>query len=126
MARQAAPAAKEATDDLGRLIEVEARIEARLAEAQAEVGRIVREARAEIAREEEGFVRQQIEALRSVEEAAAAELVRAVDALEEEAARRAAAFDSMGVERIERLAADVLRRLLAAPGEPGRGPGEGR
>jgi len=107
-------------DGLERLLEVEARIDERLATCRAEADGILRAVQAELAAREEQFEREldvereQRVASRSAERAADIQDER------DRAARQAKRLRAVPPERIEALARELIERLLADGSEPAR------
>jgi len=108
------------TDGLERLLEVEERIDERLAASRAEAGEMVRAVQAELAARAEQL-EGEIQAERQARlDARSAELRQAVQEERDGAARQARRLRAIPVERVEALARDVIERLLADRSEPAR------
>lgn len=108
------------TDGLERLLEVEARIDERLANRRADAAEIVRAAQAELAARADQLDRE-LQAERQARlDARAAELGQAIQEERDGAARQARRLRALPAERVESLARDVIDRLLADRSEPAR------
>lgn len=97
---------------LERLLEVEARIDARLAGCRAEADAILRAARERLAGREaalEGEIRAERDRRLATREA---ELAGAIRAERDQAAREARRLRAVPAERLEALARDVVGRLV--------------
>ena len=108
------------TDGLERLLEVEERIDERLANCRAEAAEIVRAVQAELAARAEQLD-EELRAERLARlDARSAELGRAIQDERDRAARQARRLRAIPAERVEALARDVVERLLAERSEPAR------
>ena len=100
--------------DLGRLIETEQRLEARLAEAAEEARRLVEAARAAAFGAEEAMERELQEAAQRLEAEIEADRRRQAEAIAAEARRQASAFEHVTPRRVAELARYVVDRVVAA------------
>lgn len=102
---------------LDRLLETEALLSARLAQAQADAARLVAEARAVVADLETRYQSELETAIWAAAARVTAEGDAAVARTRADAAARAVRFQSLPASRIERLAAAIARRVLPLPGD---------
>lgn len=104
--------ARESGEGLERLLEVEARIDARLAECRAEAEKQVRAVREELA-ERDARLSEELRAERERRLAAREELAAAaIRAERARAAREARRLRAIPADRVEDFARDVVGRLL--------------
>lgn len=102
---------------LDRLLETEALLSARLAQAEADTAGLVAEARAAAAERETRYQSELEAAIGAAAARVTADGETAVARIRADAAARAAQFRSLGASRIERLAAAVAGRVLPLPGD---------
>jgi len=102
--------------DLGRLVDVERRLERMLDRRRAEAERRVEEARREAERMESALAGRLEEASARLEERVRRESETRVEEIRERAAARIRRYRSLGGAEIEELAADVAEAVLAPPG----------
>ena len=104
-----------AGEELGRLIETERRLAARVEAARAEARVLLDRARAEAATVGAEAERRIAAARRDVEERLAAEYATRGVEIDQEGSRRASRFASASDAQVEELARFALARLLSAP-----------